>query len=163
VERLRANIARKLEAAEYDVEFMGSLFEANRPILRYIARGLSEEWPGMARIFDQAASDTAAWLSSTWPQRFPVGSESARRHGAVLTAMTLGPTVLHGHVARWTGADPLDREHQHVISGATVEVILRLADFLETATGRSMRSALADYERRMTSGGEREGDEDTED
>jgi hypothetical protein len=40
-----------------------------------------------------------------------------------------------------------------------VEVIARMAEFLETDTGRSMRSALTDYERRMSSSGTGERDE----
>jgi TetR/AcrR family transcriptional regulator, regulator of cefoperazone and chloramphenicol sensitivity len=146
-EVLRTVTALKLERSEYDSDFITTLFESSAPIMRYIARGLTEEWPGMVGIFDQAAGDTERWLADTWPDRFPAGSEAGRLHAAYLAAMSLGTLALHSHVARWIGQDPLTAEHQPVRSGAVLEVMLRLAEFIGTEQGRSMRSALADYER----------------
>jgi TetR/AcrR family transcriptional regulator, regulator of cefoperazone and chloramphenicol sensitivity len=145
--------ARKLEREEYDGDFVSSLYEASAPIMRYMARGLTEEWPGTASIFDQAAADSEQWLSGTWPDRFPAGSQAARLHAGVLATMSLGTLALHGHLSRWAGVDTLERGQEHVRSGAMVEVIMRLAEFLDTTAGRSMRSALADYERRQESSG----------
>jgi TetR/AcrR family transcriptional regulator, regulator of cefoperazone and chloramphenicol sensitivity len=153
VELLGDLIVRKLEREAYDASFLATLIESGATVIRYIARGLTEGWPGMAVIFDRAAGDTAAWLSGTWPERFPSDSRTARTHGAVLAAMSLGTFVLHEHVSRWAGVDTLDPAHQHVRHAAATEVILRMAEFLETETGRSMRSALADYERRRSSSG----------
>jgi TetR/AcrR family transcriptional regulator, regulator of cefoperazone and chloramphenicol sensitivity len=158
LDRLRTVIARKLERSEYDTDFVSSLFASSATILRYIARGLTEEWPGMGSMFDQAAGDSARWLSDVWPERFPPGSQGARTHGGMLASISLATVVLHGHLARWMGVDALDPEHQHVRSLAMLEVIERLAEFMETDTGRSMRSALADYERRRSSSGTGEGE-----
>lgn len=147
-ERLHDLISRKLERSEYDADFLSSLTESGAPVMQYVARGLTEGWPGMAGVFDQSAADTEAWLSATWPERFPPGSQAARTHAGVLASMSLGTLVLHEHLTRWMGVDALAPEHQHVRSGAAVEVILRMAEFLDSAQGRSMRSALTDYERR---------------
>lgn len=159
-ETLAAVTARKLERREYDVDFVSSLYESSSLVMRYIARGLTEEWPGMRSIFDQSAGDSERWLSATWPERFPAGSNAARTHAAVLTAMSLGTVVLHGHVARWTGVDVLERGQEHVHSSAMVEVIARLAEYLDTETGRSMRTALSDYERKLSSSGKTDPDDE---
>jgi TetR/AcrR family transcriptional regulator, regulator of cefoperazone and chloramphenicol sensitivity len=148
LEVLREVTARKLEQEEYDADFLSSLIDSSTLIIRYIARGLTEEWPGVASMFDQAAGDSAGWLTQKWPERFPAGAPDTRTHGAVLASMALGTIVLHSHVSRWAGVDVLAREQQHVRSAAAAEVILRMAEFLESASGRSMRSALEEYERR---------------
>lgn len=148
-ETLHAITERKLESEEFDSDFVSSLYESSTTVMRYVARGLTEEWPGMASIFDQAAADSEQWLSSTWPDRFPPGSQVARTHAAVLACTSLGTLALHTHLSRWAGVDTLARGQEHVRSAAMVEVIMRMAEFLETAAGRSMRSALADYERRV--------------
>jgi TetR/AcrR family transcriptional regulator, regulator of cefoperazone and chloramphenicol sensitivity len=153
VAALESITARKLERREYDLEFLSSLIESSAVVIRYIARGLTEGWPGMTAVFDQAAGDSARWLTSQWPDRFPPGSQAARTHGAVLAAMSLGTLVLHEHLSRWMGVDVLEGDHQHERPAAFVEATLRMAEFLETETGRSMRSALADYERRRSSSG----------
>jgi TetR/AcrR family transcriptional regulator, regulator of cefoperazone and chloramphenicol sensitivity len=150
-ETLRAVTARKLERDEYDGDFVSSLYESSATVMRYIARGLTEGWPGMASMFDQAAGDSERWLSATWPDRFPPGSQVARTHGAVLATMSLGTLALHSHLARWAGVDTLEPGQEHVRSGAMIEVIMRMAEFFETSAGRSMRAALADYERNRTS------------
>jgi TetR/AcrR family transcriptional regulator, regulator of cefoperazone and chloramphenicol sensitivity len=156
---IRTLTARKLERREYDADFISSLMASAAPVTRYIARGLTESWPGMAYVFDQAAGDSAAWLSDLWPDRFPPGSQEARTHGAVLATISLGTLVLHVHLTRWMGVDAMEPEQQHLRSAAMVEVIARMGEFLETDTGRSMRSALTDYERRMSSSGTGERDE----
>lgn len=150
LETLRLVTARKLERTEYDSDFVASLYEASAPVIRYIARGLSEGWPGVAPMFDQAAGDTAGWLTATWPERFPADSEAARLHGGVLAAMSMGTLVLHGHLSRWLGVDTLARGHEHVRSAAMLEVIARMSEYMETATGRSMRAALSEYERKQS-------------
>lgn len=159
LEVLRTTTERKLERDEYDGDFIATLYESSAATLRYIARGLTEDWPGMASIFDQAAGDSTRWLWETWPDRFPPGSRAARTHGGVLASMSMGTLVLHGHLSRWAGMDTLARGQEHVRSAAMVEVILRMAEYLDTATGRSMRSALADYERKLSSSGESDPDE----
>lgn len=159
LEALRLNTARKLERTEYDRDFVASLYEASHQIMRYVARGLIEGWPGAERFFDQAVEDTEKWLGEQWPSRFPAGSATLRRHATVMVAMSLGTMVLHTHVARWLGVDPLDRGHQHMTSGAMVEIFDRMAEFLGTETGRSMRAALADYERDVSSSRKRERDD----
>jgi TetR/AcrR family transcriptional regulator, regulator of cefoperazone and chloramphenicol sensitivity len=159
VEQLRVLTARKLERSEYDASFVGSMYDATRPVVRYIARGLTEGWPGVAAIFEQAAGDTEAWLTATWPDRYPAGSAVVRLHAGVLASMSLGTLVLHAHLARWSGVDPLEPGQQHISGAATIEVMLRMAEFMETSTGRSMRSALAEYERMVSGSGERERDE----
>jgi TetR/AcrR family transcriptional regulator, regulator of cefoperazone and chloramphenicol sensitivity len=157
-ELLRASTERKLARQEYDADFISSLYESGQDVIRYVVRGLTEGWPGVGALFDQAVGDTTGWLSSTWPDRFPEGSRQARLHAAVLTSMSLGTLVLHEHVARWAGVDPLERGQNHVASAAMLELFERMAEFLETDVGRSMKSALADYRRSLPGSGEGDGD-----
>lgn len=138
---------RKLEATEYSRDLVSSLFDASRGIIHYIARGLVEGWPGMAGIFDQVAQDSGDWLRRTWPERYPSGSADARTHASMLAALSFSVLVLHPHLARWWDGDPLSREQERTRSTAMMEVISRLAEFMDSAQGRSMRSALAEYER----------------
>ncbi len=156
---LRQTTARKLERAEYDRDFVSGLYESSQPIMRYIARGLMEGWSGVDQVFDQAVEDTEQWLAGLWPERFPAESETARRHAAVMVSMSLGSIVLHTHLARWLGADPLERGHQHLTSAAMVELFDRMSEFFATDQGRSMRAALAEYEWDMSSSRKSERDD----
>lgn len=161
-EILRASLdqkAMRIERSDWDRDFLSALHEATGPTVRYVARGLAEGWPGAARVFDLAAEGTAGFLTKTWPERYPSGAETTRRHAAVMTAMSLGMIALHGHLARWLGVDPVEQGHFHATGTAQIDVYLRMAEFLESESGRTLRKAWADYEREPEASGKRDGDE----
>jgi TetR/AcrR family transcriptional regulator, regulator of cefoperazone and chloramphenicol sensitivity len=145
LETLRVTAARKMERTEFDADFVASLYEASQPTMRYVARGLTEGWPGSTRWFDQAVGAMAGWLSATWPDRFPAGSEKASQRAATVVAMNLGTIVLHGHLARWWGVDPLAPGSQHLTGAAMIEIYASMGEFFASGPGRSIRAALAEY------------------
>ncbi len=159
LETLRASVEQKLKRSDWDQDFVSVLYETAGPTIRYIARGLAEGWAGAGEVFDEAVRGTARFLTETWPERYPVEAESTRRHAAVMAAMSLGTIVLHRHLARWLGVDPVERGHQHVTGSAVMEIHLRMGEFFESGPGQEIRRALSDYERKLEAsgkGGERD-------
>jgi TetR/AcrR family transcriptional regulator, regulator of cefoperazone and chloramphenicol sensitivity len=151
--------ASRLERSDWDRDFVSALYEATGPTVRYVARGLAEGWPGAAEAFDLGVEGTARCLTKIWPDRYPAGADATTRHAAVMTAMSLGIIVLHGHLARWLGVDPVERGQQHATGAAQIEIYLRMAEFFQSESGRSLRKAFIDYERELESSGKRDGDE----
>jgi TetR/AcrR family transcriptional regulator, regulator of cefoperazone and chloramphenicol sensitivity len=145
LETQRATAERKLERREYDADFLASLYEASEPGMKYIARGLTEGWPGAAAVFDMGVTATARWLTREWPSRFPPGSERARSAAATMVSMSLGTLVLHEHLARWLGADPLEPGNQHLAGIAMLEIYACMGEFMSSPSGRALQQALAEY------------------
>jgi TetR/AcrR family transcriptional regulator, regulator of cefoperazone and chloramphenicol sensitivity len=156
---LRATSEQKLEREEFDADFVAVLYETSQPVVRYIARGLTEGWPGASRWFDEAVAATASWLALTWPDRFPAGSERARQRAATMTAMGLGTIVLHTHLARWFGVDPLERGNHHLTGAAMIDVYASMGEFFASRAGRTVREALTEYARNVSSARRSERDE----
>ncbi|WP_121182257.1 TetR/AcrR family transcriptional regulator [Nocardiopsis sp. Huas11] len=88
-----------------DPGFLAGVFQHSPLILRYVARH-SRRLP-VGRVFDNGAAVAEAFLSQTWPERFPSGSDRARDAGAVMAAMHQATIVLHEHLSRRMGADVL--------------------------------------------------------
>lgn len=159
LETLRATVEAKLEREVYDADFVSALYEASLPVLKYVARGWSEGWPGSAALFDMSAEGTATWLSRLWPDRFPAGSAKLRRHAATMVSMNLGPIVLHDHLARWLGAEPLERRQHHLTGMAMLEIYSVLGEFIASEAGRSVRDAGVEFGRRIEGSGADPDDE----
>jgi TetR/AcrR family transcriptional regulator, regulator of cefoperazone and chloramphenicol sensitivity len=146
LEQLRATMEKKIDRDVYDASFVSELYAASDPIMKYTARGLSEEWPGAARLFDVATEETGRWLTGMWPERFPAKSERLRRHAATLVCMSLGTIVLHGHLGRWVGGDPLAPGQQQRTGLAVMEICTVAGEFLATERGRVMRQSVIEYD-----------------
>jgi TetR/AcrR family transcriptional regulator, regulator of cefoperazone and chloramphenicol sensitivity len=153
LETLRANATKKLERTEYDAAFVAALYEASQPIMRYMARGLTEGWPGSTEWFDESARATERWLGSMWPERYPPGSERLRQAAATSVAMSLGVIILHAHLTRWWGVDSLDGRHQPLIGAAMIEMHTSMGEYFGSEAGRILREALAEYRRSISSTG----------
>lgn len=149
LETLRAAVAAKVAREVYDADFVSALYEAQVPLLNYVARGLAEGWPGSAELFDLSLDGTTRWLRKVWPERYPEGSEKLRRHAATMVCMNLGTIVLHEHVARWLGVPPLERDQHHLTGLAMLEIHAAMGEFMASEAGRSVREAAEDFSRRL--------------
>ncbi|WP_147919083.1 TetR/AcrR family transcriptional regulator [Ruania zhangjianzhongii] len=104
---------------------------------RYLARVLVEGSAAADELFDSGVDVAERWLSSRWPDRFPVGSARARDAAAVMGAMHLSTLVLHRHLSRQLGIDTLGDVR---VPAALVDVYQAMASFLATPEGRRLRN-----------------------
>ncbi|PCC75446.1 transcriptional regulator, TetR family [Nannocystis exedens] len=134
------------DGAAASAELLASMYAASERVVRYLARALVDDSPGVGALFDRGAELTAQWLTRSWPERYPAGAEVTRQRAATMTAMHLGTLVLHAHLARWMGLDPLAPGQAHVISAAMLDVYTAMSDYLASETGVKIRRALAEYQ-----------------
>ncbi|THV42043.1 TetR family transcriptional regulator [Glycomyces buryatensis] len=126
--------------------FMADLYETSGPLLRYLARALVDDSPAAATVFDQLAAGAEAFLSETWPDRFPAGSTAAREAAAVMAAMHSGTVVLHGHLARRFEFDPLDRANTTRIGKAMLDLYAAMGEFATSSTAERIRESANAYD-----------------
>ncbi|MBB3662293.1 AcrR family transcriptional regulator [Prauserella sediminis] len=124
---------------------LAELLATSGPLLRYFARATVDGSPAADTVFDRLAAGTAEFLSTTWPDRFPPDSAAANSAAAVMTAMHAGTVVLHRHIGRHLGVDPLDRAHPHRIGAAMFDVYAAMADFAASPAGERIRASTAEY------------------
>jgi AcrR family transcriptional regulator len=130
-----------------DPDFLSRMFRLSPLILRYIARAMVDGSPSAAEFFDNGAATAEAFLSGTWPERFPPGSDRARDAGAVMAAMHQATIVLNEHLSRRMGADVLAAENTARVGLAMFDVYAAMADFAGSDTGAAIRGAAEDYQR----------------
>ena len=107
-----------------DPQFIASLYRAAPPILRYLARALTDGTSAGAALFDEIVQLTERVLPILLAQQAdapPV--HDLRAHAAVLTAMKLGITVLHEHLSRALGADALSPSTWPRVSSALLDIV----------------------------------------
>jgi TetR/AcrR family transcriptional regulator, regulator of cefoperazone and chloramphenicol sensitivity len=128
---------------------LADLYETSGPLLRYLARALvdspADGSSAAATVFDELTAGTEEFLSHTWPDRFPPGSARARDAASVMAAMHSGTVVLHGHLTRRFGVDPLDREHATRIGMAMLDVYAAMGEFATSPTAERIRESSAKY------------------
>jgi AcrR family transcriptional regulator len=78
------------------------------PVLRYLARVLTEPSPRVAALVDDLVADAVGYLAEGERSGILRPSRDGRARAVVLTLWSLGALVLHGHAARLLGADLLD-------------------------------------------------------
>jgi AcrR family transcriptional regulator len=135
-------------AAEGDLGepgFMADLYGTSGLLLRYLARAMVDGSPAASAVFDELTAGAEDFLSRTWPQRFPPGSARVRDAASVMAAMHSGTIVLHGHLARRLGVDPLDREHAARIGTAMLDLYASLGEFATSPTGERIRASAAGH------------------
>ncbi|MGP4028750.1 TetR/AcrR family transcriptional regulator [Actinomadura sp. 3N407] len=87
--------------------FMSMALSVGLPVRRYMARALVDGSPAAADLFDQAVEVSEEMLAQGAPGVSPAKTSDPHGYAAVLSAMIFGVTVLHEHLARNLGADPL--------------------------------------------------------
>lgn len=124
---------------------MAALMETSPPVARYLARAMADGTPAAAAIVDELMDGAEEFLTGTWPDRFPAGSPQARNAAAVMATMHGGTIVLHGHLARRTGTNPLDGTDPTLIGRAMFDVYTAMGEFAASPTGSQIKEALDRY------------------
>ena len=125
-------------------EFVAALYDASPLLLRYLARAAVDGGSAADAVLDELASGAEGFLTHTWPERFPPGSQRARDSAAVMCAMHTGVLVLHDHLARQMGTD-LDGADSTRIGLAMVDLYAAMGEFVASDTGRLMTDAVTQY------------------
>ncbi|WP_246281772.1 TetR/AcrR family transcriptional regulator [Fodinicola acaciae] len=102
-----------------DPEFLSSTYETAPPVMAYLGRALVDGSPAAAAMFDEIVDITERYLK----QHAEKPLSDNRAQAAVFTAMKLGVTVLHNHVARALGADALNGDAIHRVGRAGLDII----------------------------------------
>jgi TetR/AcrR family transcriptional regulator, regulator of cefoperazone and chloramphenicol sensitivity len=126
--------------------FMAELYETSAPLLRYLARALVDGSPAAAAVFDELTAGAEDFLSATWPERFPPGSTKTREAAGVMAAMHSGTIVLHGHLARQTGFDPLEPAHASRTGLAMLDLYAAMGEFAGSATAERIAESATAYD-----------------
>lgn len=141
IEAFRRRLTKAAAEGELgDPAYLGALYETSPPLLRYIARTTVDGTPASAYVFDQLAAGAEDFLTSTWPDRFEPGSQRAKDAASVMAAMHAGTIVMHQHLARWLGVDPLDREHSPRIATSLLDVYAAIGEFATSEVGEQIRA-----------------------
>ncbi len=142
IEAFRRRLTKAAAEGELgDPAYLGALYETSAPLLRYVARATVDGTPAAAFVFDQLAAGAEDFLTSTWPDRFEPGSQRAKDAASVMAAMHGGTIVMHQHLARWLGVDPLDREHSPRIATSLLDVYTAIGEFATSEVGEQIRAA----------------------
>src|SRR5690625_590578 len=148
VEAFHGRLARGVtEDTLGEVGFLTDLYASSGPLLRYLARALVDSPPdtssGAASVFDELTAGAEEFLSHTWPDRFPPGSARVRDAASVMAAMHSGTVVLHSHLARRLGVDPLEPEHAPRIGLAILDLYAAMGEFATSPTAEHIRKSSA--------------------
>ncbi len=94
-------------AAGAGLDVVGALRAASDgpPVIRYLARTLSDGTPHVAELIDEMVDDATDYLAVGVEAGTLKPAEDLRGRAAVLVIWSLGALVLHEHVTRLTGAD----------------------------------------------------------
>ena len=95
------------EGRNLDPLAVASSFEAHRPMMRYLARTLTDGSPHVNELVDELVADAEAYSAEA--ERAGLMRPSADPHArtALLMAWSLGGLVLHEHLERLIGVDLL--------------------------------------------------------
>ena len=99
-----------------DGDYVAHVYDSSPAIMRYLARGLVDGSAAAAQTFDEMVRITGKYLSDR------PGYSDAHTRAVVYTAMRLGVTVLHEHVARGLGQDVFTGEAAPRIGRATLDI-----------------------------------------
>jgi AcrR family transcriptional regulator len=150
VETIAAQAQHGIDGEVTSAAFLAGMYSASERCVRYIARALVDDSPGVARLFDRGAALAGQWLTRNWPERYPAEAPVTRQRAAAMAAMHLGTLVLHGHLARWFGVDPLAPGHANEVSAAMLDVYTAMSDYLSSEAGLAIRRALAEHQDNLT-------------
>jgi TetR/AcrR family transcriptional regulator, regulator of cefoperazone and chloramphenicol sensitivity len=143
-------VQRKMHAYEEgelsNPSFLGALYTAAPPLVRYVVRAIVETSPAATALLDELVARSEAFLTTTWPDRFPMGSQRTRDAAVVLVAQSAGTMVLHRHVARVMGIDPWKDIVSPRIGLAQLDVYETIGQLAASGWGQEMRAAVATYQ-----------------
>lgn len=106
-----------------DPDFISEAYRTASPVMRYLARALTDDSPGAAALFDEMVAVAEEHLTTTDLADDARQGVEVRTVAAVLTAMKLGITMLHGQLSRVLELDDETGAGWHVISKALLAII----------------------------------------
>lgn len=158
IDAFRRRLTAAAESGDLgDADFLASLYETSPPLLRYLARTMVDQTPAASYVFDQLTAGAEDFLTTTFPDRFPAGTQQATVAAAVMAAMHSGPITLHQHLDRRLGQDPLGDGHS-TVARAILDLYGAMGSFVASEVGTRIRSSVAeqrDHEGRTTQPGSR--------
>lgn len=94
-------------AAGAELDVVGALRAASEgpPVVRYLARTLSDGTPHVAELLDEMVDDATDYLAVGVDAGTLKPADDLRGRAVVLVMWSLGALVLHEHITRLTGAD----------------------------------------------------------
>lgn len=138
----RRRLVRASVQGEITPGFLAVVYQEGTPLLRYLARAVVDGSPAAAEVIDQMVAGNEEFLTASWPERFPAGSQKARDAATVLSAMNGGTVLLHEQVARLMGLTPWTDIASPRIGMAMFEVYTALAEYMTSAAGQQLRAAV---------------------
>lgn len=93
-----------------DAGFVAGSMEMAPPLIRYLGWALASGSEAAADLFDEMVEESIRLFQMAEEQGFVRPSDEPRARSAVMLSMQLGSLVLHDHLARALGADPLETE-----------------------------------------------------
>ena len=130
-----------------DPQVLSSLMAMGPQVQRYVGRALVEDSPGIRQMVDDVMSLGEYFLTSHWPDRFPIGGQATRDAAAVMTAINTSTMVMQSHLARRMEVEPFSVEALTRIGVTTFEVWEAIAEFTESDVWRELRAAIDAYPR----------------
>jgi AcrR family transcriptional regulator len=123
IDALRTNKLKALEGGMGDPGFLRLAMQTGLPIQRYLARALVDGSPAAARFYDEAIAVSEDMLGDPPPGLNRPGTSDLPAYAAVLTTMSFGVLVLHEHLARILGAEPLSMEGYPRVAMAMFDIL----------------------------------------
>lgn len=136
-----------------DPDVLTDLIREAPLLLRYLARAAVDDSAAASTVFDQLANGAEAFLTSRWPERFPAGSVATRDTAAVMTAMHSGTAIMLSQIVRRLDAGSAEELLEGRLGLATMNLYSAVGEFVDSSTGRDMRSSLdAPHDQHSTDG-----------
>lgn len=99
-----------------EAAYVAQVYASAPPLMRYLARALVDGSPAATAVFDEMVGLTEAYLADR------PGHSDPHTRAVVYTAMRLGVTVLHEHVARALGEDVFSASAATRVGRATLDI-----------------------------------------
>ncbi|GLZ12693.1 TetR family transcriptional regulator [Actinomadura sp. NBRC 104425] len=125
-------------------------------VQRYVARALVDGSEAAARLFDDAVAFTEDIIANGAEGLAPAETDDPHAYAAVMCAMAFGSVVLHEHLTRNLGADPLTPAGYPRMALAMLDILTD--DLMDPGLMAQARAALAEL--RASAPGEAESDPD---
>lgn len=127
-----------------DRQFLSGLMAAAPRLLRYLARGLTEGTPSATALWNDLVDAAEAFLTQTWPDRYPAGAQRTGDAAAAMGAMHAGAIVLHALVAERLGLEPWEDLASPRLSLAMFDLYAAMGEYVTTGVGARMRDTVVE-------------------
>ena len=117
-----AKLAAMEEANVFDPGFAADIYRVAQPLLRYFAWALSRGHPAAGGLFDEMLQEGLVLSKVAVEKGLIHDSPDLERRTAVQMAMQLGMIVMHSHLKRNTGLDPLSAEGMAELTPTLLEI-----------------------------------------